>query len=140
MEYHSSIVISKENHKIKRWVAALIKKLLEIAWDLWDLRNGIYHDRDHLWKDEERGVLIIEIRRQFDMGTSSLLPRDHSKLSGNPEDILKLPDDQQKQWLASMLAARECFRHQADINQNLNYLPAVLRMRTELASWLNGGN
>ena len=140
IEYHASIVISKENHKSKRWVSALIRKLLEIAWDLWEHRNGIAHAPNHPWKDEERGVLAVEIKQQFNMGTTTLLPRDRSKLSMAPEDILKLSDDLQRQWVASMLAARECYRHQTDINQDLNSRPAVLRMRTELAGWLNGGN
>jgi hypothetical protein len=29
----------------KRWISSLIKKLWEIAWDLWEHRNGVLHDK-----------------------------------------------------------------------------------------------
>ena len=31
----------------KRWVTALIQKLWEIAWDLWEHRNGVLHEREN---------------------------------------------------------------------------------------------
>ncbi len=32
----------------KRWAIALIKKLWETAWDLWEHRNGILHEQENI--------------------------------------------------------------------------------------------
>jgi hypothetical protein len=31
----------------KRWMIALIKKLWLIAWDMWEHRNGILHEKEN---------------------------------------------------------------------------------------------
>jgi hypothetical protein len=31
----------------KRWTVALIKKMWEIMWDLWEHRNGVLHEKDN---------------------------------------------------------------------------------------------
>jgi hypothetical protein len=33
----------------KRWLIALMVKLLNISWDMWDHRNKILHVSSHLW-------------------------------------------------------------------------------------------
>jgi hypothetical protein len=30
----------------KRWTIALIQKLWEVAWNMWEHRNGILHDKE----------------------------------------------------------------------------------------------
>jgi hypothetical protein len=39
--YYDSIRSQKTG---KRWVVASLKKLWAVAWDLWELRNGLLHD------------------------------------------------------------------------------------------------
>jgi hypothetical protein len=29
-----------------RWLSALICKLWQVAWDMWEHRNGIFHDKE----------------------------------------------------------------------------------------------
>jgi hypothetical protein len=36
----------------KRWFVSLIKKMWEVAWDLWEHRNGIAHSKDHAESEE----------------------------------------------------------------------------------------
>jgi hypothetical protein len=30
-----------------RWLTALIQKLWDVAWDMWDHRNRVLHDQEH---------------------------------------------------------------------------------------------
>jgi hypothetical protein len=39
--------ITKSNHDGKRWICALIKKFWDTAWDLWEHRNGVLHDKEN---------------------------------------------------------------------------------------------
>jgi hypothetical protein len=32
----------------KRWAIALIQKMWDTAWDLWEHRNGVLHEKDNL--------------------------------------------------------------------------------------------
>jgi hypothetical protein len=45
----------------KQWVSALITKLLEIAWDLWEHRNGILHDKSLGYEAQVTEEKITEI-------------------------------------------------------------------------------
>jgi hypothetical protein len=38
----------KSRRSGKRWVVALIKKQWEIAWDMWEHRNGILHEKENV--------------------------------------------------------------------------------------------
>ena len=53
----------------QRWLSALIQKMWDVAWDQWQFRNKVLHDR-------EEGMLALqrqaEIREQFRMGSRSL--------------------------------------------------------------------
>ena len=53
----------------KRWLVAVLKKLLDIAWDLWDQRNGIPHKQKG---SATHSILRDEIRAQFDLGIYNL--------------------------------------------------------------------
>lgn len=37
-------LLIKSRHTGKQWVVALLKKFWDIAWDLWEHRNGILHE------------------------------------------------------------------------------------------------
>ena len=138
LRVHSTIVPSKENYKSKRWVSALIKKLVETAWDMWEHRNGIMHSAAHPWRQHERMALAVEIRRQYRLGTQTLLPKDRYYLSGRLEDVLNLPDDQQQHWMQTLLAARADYIHHQEAAQDVAPPPDIIRMRVGFAGWLHG--
>jgi hypothetical protein len=59
----------------KRWVVQLIKRLWDIAWDLWERRNGILHEKSNHVSREEQHHLDLKIQSTY------------SKLLGlNPQD------------------------------------------------------
>jgi hypothetical protein len=43
----------------RRWVIALIKKMWQVAWDLWEYRNGILHEQQNAVSDN----VILELDR-----------------------------------------------------------------------------
>jgi hypothetical protein len=62
-----------KSHKTgKRWLSALICKLWQVAWDMWEHRNSILHDKEVGQAAEDRAVRLKE---EFEEGCS-LLDKD----------------------------------------------------------------
>ena len=66
----------------RRWTTALIQKLWNVAWDLWEQRNGIVHDAENAEILHNMAEIDDEIRAQFQQGHHGLQQRDHSLLLG----------------------------------------------------------
>ena len=53
----------------ERWLASLIQKVWDVAWDMWDHRNSVLHGN-------ESSLLLLQLRRgieeQFELGSSSV--------------------------------------------------------------------
>jgi len=95
----------------KRWITELIKKLWEVAWDMWEHRNGILHSSTPS-SDE---ILDSHINTKITLlHTASLcdLPRDAFTLFQTPlSKLLCHPRHYKEKWLASVEAAKERKRH-----------------------------
>ena len=133
-QHHALIIPSDNNYKSKRWVTQLIRKLWNTAWDLWEHRNGILHDKNHPWKIEENRQTALEIQEQFKLGSDGLAGKDKCRLWQPVGEILTLPPDTQKQWLLSIKAARHQFEASKIQDEAPN--PVVTNMRASLATWL----
>ena len=87
-----------------RWLSALIRKLWQVAWDMWEHRNGILHDK-------EKGQAALEreerIRDEFDEGWAAL-DRD-TRLMFRPglAKVLRFKAGPQRAWLARVETARQ---------------------------------
>lgn len=66
----------KKRRTGKRWVIALIKKLWDIAWDMWMDRNDTLHRQDY---DLLHQQMNNDIRTEFQLGPTDL-PRDAQSL------------------------------------------------------------
>ena len=93
---------------------------------------------DHPWRENEKQELEVKIRRQYQLGTQSLLPQDHHRLMEGLEEILQLPVDQQRHWIQSMIAARFYYEQHGTAIEDHTPPPAIVRMRTDMAGWLHG--
>jgi hypothetical protein len=60
---HYNLIRSRKSGK--RWVISLIKKMWEVAWDLWEHRNSILHNKENAVSDESIRTLNRKIRSQF---------------------------------------------------------------------------
>ena len=86
-----------------RWLSALIRKLWDVAWDLWDDRNGILHDKEQGQSAKERKE---RIRQEFEEGFDDL-DRDTKLLfRGGLDKVLKYDSGQQKGWIERVTQAR----------------------------------
>ena len=88
----------------KRWMAQLISKTQDIAWDQWQHRNSVLHDKDR------RAVpprLAEEIRREHHRGREALPLQDHIHFRQTLEELQAAPVRVQLSWLANVRAARK---------------------------------
>jgi hypothetical protein len=94
----------RSRHSSKRWLSALIRKMWQIAWDLWEHRNGYLHNR-------ENSIISIEVNQniisQFDLGSQHLDRPTRALFSRGCAAILRKPLDIRIAWLRRVQAARD---------------------------------
>ena len=117
----------------RRWAVALIKKLWEVAWDLWEYRNSIVHHK-------EMGQLELDLRNkiqwQFARGTAHL-PKQVARLfSPGIDAILKSSLDSRQAWLIRVTHARARARRR----RAAAGLDTLHRERALLRRWLSTAN
>jgi hypothetical protein len=88
----------------KRWTVALIQKLWDIAWDMWEHRNGILHDKD---QSIILTALNNDIRDEFKRGYDGLSKETQALFSPGSVAILQKPAEVKQQWLARVQLARQ---------------------------------
>ena len=106
---HYRTIGSKQSGK--RWLAALIKKLWQVAWDLWEHRNGILQQaKDGMIAQQ----LQSSITEEYEQGFQGL-PSDLRHLTLKPlEEILKGTLQDQQEWLGRIQAGREFITNQEE--------------------------
>jgi hypothetical protein len=87
-----------------RWLIALIQKLWDIAWDMWDNRNKVLHDTEN---SVARALQIQQIKEQFVFGKAEL-SREAQALfgAGGLQGLLHQQPAYQTAWLIRITAAR----------------------------------
>jgi len=103
------------------------QKMLEIAWDLWDYRNGFVHEAAREFGHQH---IAARIRAEYERGPSRLRDVDKPLLRIPMTKLLKSPLKVQEAWLASIVAARD--RGQRRDQETLG------RERRLLREWLTG--
>ena len=87
----------------RRWLAALITKFWQVAWDLWEHRNGILTAKDN-------GQLALLLKQDITLEYSKgfqQLPPDLRRLARVPiAQVLKRSLKQQKEWLGRIQDGR----------------------------------
>jgi len=111
-QYWSHIKTHKSS---KRWTSELIKKLWDVAWDLWDQRNEALHN-DTTNQDILDSNANNQIRYIYQHG-STTLPRDALHLIRASLDVqLQKPLATKLLWLQSVQTAQDrkkCHEHGA---------------------------
>ena len=92
-------------------MVAIIMKLWDVAWDLWEQRNGFLHARDNQETLHNMVTIDAEIRLQFHHGAARLPRWAHYLFEGNVDTLLSTSIHHQKKWLASVTAAWEMAAH-----------------------------
>jgi hypothetical protein len=93
----------------KAWLQALIKKVWEVSWDMWDHRNEVRTTTitpATMWETENLNKQIIE---QFEEGAAGLGQKDHYLLAKSLAHVLGYDLDHKSRWLDSIALARIWF-------------------------------
>ena len=129
----------------RRWTTALIQKLWDIAWDLWEYRNGIVHSSENAEILHNMAETNGAIRTQYLRGPHGLAQHDHSLFRESIEDILSASILYRQKWLKRVETARDraARRHITTYSQERHALRAWLHstngtIGTQAGN--NGGN
>jgi hypothetical protein len=121
----------------KRWSTQIIKKLWEIAWDLWEHRNGILHyqavnhainiDTIHL------DTRVQSIFRKL-LGTAPLT--DRHLVQGSLSDLLQKPWHYKRTWLLQAEGALKLIKENVRTAHERR-IREIQLMRLGLRAWLS---
>jgi len=89
----------------RRWTSELIKKLWNVAWDMWEQRNDALHD-----STLNREIILEKdindtIRQIYSVGIGQLARGDFGLMKHPLEHQLQLPLHTKQQWVDSIEAA-----------------------------------
>ena len=90
----------------ERWLAALIQKVWDVAWDLWEHRNSIAHETESCQKTLQ---LKRDITEEFGKGSVTVTTDARMLFRPGLEAILNGNEDMQMAWLVRIQRARERF-------------------------------
>jgi hypothetical protein len=113
----------------KAWLQALIKRVWEVSWDMWDHRNEVRTTT--ITETENLNKQIIE---QFEEGAAGLGQKDHHLLAKPLAHVLGYDLDHKSQWLDSIALARIWFVNRHEVES-----PSICHQREFMASWLSDG-
>ncbi len=85
-----------------RWLSSLIKKLCQVAWDLWEHRNGILHEQENCVSLETLSNINKRIRILHSSLISHRLPLGDRYLVDLPlQKLLAKDSTYKKAWIAN---------------------------------------
>jgi hypothetical protein len=88
----------------QRWLSAIIRKMWDVSWDLWQHRNDVVHKKDETVKEIQAN---IDIREAYEQGFDSIRRRSASLVRESLEDKLKKPLVVKQAWLLNIRQARD---------------------------------
>jgi hypothetical protein len=105
----------------KKWATALIQKVWEVSWDMWDHRNNVRLNTFTPAKRRQTIALNLLVTNEYERGTEGLQIKDQHWLSKPEAHILNYDYHRKEQWAESIYLARVRFdnqeEHEADMNQ-----------------------
>jgi hypothetical protein len=124
MENYLSKTRSRKSSK--RWITALIRKLWQVAWDLWEHRNGYLHEKEDnlISKQVNKGI-----QDQLKLGYCELDRQTQALFSRGLAAILRKPLDIRQQWLRRVKAARNRLQTQSGFAAERRLMTQWLKRR-----------
>jgi hypothetical protein len=84
----------------KRWTIALITKLWEVAWDLWDFRNDVFHHNRNLATEDDISALDSQVKQlSYKLSITGLPAKDQHLVDISLPRLLAFPRLQKVEWL-----------------------------------------
>ena len=125
---------AKTNHKFspKRWTTAIIRKMWDVSWDMWDQRNAVLFN---IQPDEELlGIAKMKqtIERELNQGSDTLMTPDEKALfSVEMDNIKEWSLDRMNVWYSRVIAARQLSSARNEIH--------MASERRLMSRWLSNG-
>jgi len=120
------------HRSVKRWVAALIKKLWTVLWDMWEHRNGILHNTQNIVTELREDLVDHSVKNIYHMATSTLChTKDNYLITASLSKLLSRTMAYKETWLFTTQQAIKSQRALAAKDRR-----ALHRMRTVLHTWL----
>jgi hypothetical protein len=140
-QYYGSINSKRSS---KRWTIALITKLWEVAWDLWEFRNSAYHKQINQALREDNIVLDIKIRELHNnLIITGLRPKDRHLSTIPLAWLFTLPRTQKLEWLnQTNLALAQSKKWHFQLRQSQHehhrrHQIMIMSMQRSLSNWLH---
>jgi len=90
-----------------RWTAALIQKMWDVSWDMWEHRNKELHEGDTAQQAILHSAVDAQIKKLYEGGAQQL-PRDALKFLQTPQEtVLSYTLALKRLWLESVKAAQQ---------------------------------
>jgi hypothetical protein len=134
---HAFYTLIRSHRTGRRWTICLIKKLWNVAWDMWEHRNGVLHQQDNSVTMAEIIHLDRKVRSlHFQLKNASISTQDKYLLSISLEMLLAKDSIYKNTWLSQAQVALAVYRRMDWANS----ARAMLRnMRRVLYRWLQQG-
>jgi hypothetical protein len=127
----------------KRWTAALITKLWDVAWDLWDFWNAVSDHQQNLSLQEDTSALDVKVRDLCTtLALTGLLPKDKRLTPISITRFFLFPRLQKVEWieqvtLALAQAKKTNFQIRLLCKENTWHRQRmILSMQLRLQNWL----
>jgi hypothetical protein len=95
----------------KRWISALIRKLWEIAWDLWEHQNGVLHDKINGYANQ---TLTEKINELWKHPLLKAIPSIKYLRKDGEDAIQRRTQHQKQQWVVRVEAAVQRYSSMRD--------------------------
>jgi hypothetical protein len=128
----------------KRWTIALILKLWDVAWDLWDFRNAVFHDQQNISLQEDTLEMNIQVRDLYhDLAITGLLAKDSHLMTIPLSRLLGFPRLQKTEWIQQATLAmtqakkRHFLSRQSRQEHHRRHQLMLQSMKIVLRNWLS---
>jgi hypothetical protein len=116
----------------------------EIAWDIWEFRNTVFHHQNNQSIQEDTGAIDLQIKSLSDtLSIMGLLPKDLHLADITLTRLLQFPQHQKMEWLhQASLALEQVKLRQFNLRRKDNeYLQRhqtmIASMQRNLSNWLH---
>jgi hypothetical protein len=131
----------------QRWTTAVITKLWDVAWDLWEYRNSVFHQ--HMNRSLQEDVLTIDLQIKdihSAAETIPLLPKDRHLMTISINRLLDFPRHRKVEWMQhTLLAMQQAKKSYFNLRQTRQeytrrHHDMIVSMQTTLRTWLQSSS
>ena len=106
----------------RRWMVKLIKKLWDIVWDFWELRNSAVLEEEIRNSEPENEALNQQIEQEFVKGLDRIPARWTNLFHGSAAALKQKSTLYKKEWLSTVDKLRERHGGQDPISDRREFL------------------